>query len=190
MTRRRSIFTTRHLRKDTFGFSINKSPSPSGTSRFVRSLEVCHLYSLSAWHSGVADQGRDARADHFDGLHERRVRQRGRVHLKGDPGDAAQRLAVSENLLGHFVRAANQQRAVWTSLGIEGRTRQRRPAALLANISDRLGEAREKDVGSFLRGLCDIARCMDADRQSVGRVPVLPAGFSIEIDERSESPWL
>jgi hypothetical protein len=36
-------------------------------------------------------------------------------------------------------------------------------AALLSNISYRTGIARKKVVGSFLRGLCDIARGMDAD---------------------------
>src|ERR1700730_4679630 len=96
---------------------------------------------------GVVDQGRDMRPDRFDGPHKLRVWQRGRVHLKGDPSDAAQRLAMSETLLSDFTRAANQQGSLWSPLGIEGRTRHRRPAALSSNVSDRTGKAREKDVG-------------------------------------------
>ena len=37
---------------------------------------------------------RNARADQFDGAHQRRVRQRRHVHLERDPRDTAQRLAV------------------------------------------------------------------------------------------------
>src|ERR1700680_784243 len=140
--------------------------------------------------SGVADQGRGAVADRFDGFHELRVRQRGRVHLKRDPRYAAQRLTVSDNLLRHFVRAANQQRALWTSLSVEARTCHGRPAALPSNVGYRAGIARKKVVGSLLPGVCDVARRMDADLQSIGCVPLSPARFSIEIDERPKSPWL
>jgi len=55
------------------------------------------------------DLWRDACADHFDGLHQFRVRQGSRIHLKRNPGDTAQRLAMTHYLLGHFVRTSNQQ---------------------------------------------------------------------------------
>jgi hypothetical protein len=48
------------------------------------------------------------------------VGQGSRIHLKRNPGDTAQRLAVTNYLLGHFIRTANQQRAVRTSLRISG----------------------------------------------------------------------
>ena len=37
----------------------------------------------------LAQGGRDAGAEHFDGAHEFRMRQRGCIHLEGDAGDAA-----------------------------------------------------------------------------------------------------
>jgi hypothetical protein len=70
---------------------------------------------------------------------------------------------MSKDFVDHFARAANQQRALRTSLSVEGRTRHRGPSALLSNIGYRTGVAGEKVVGSFLRGLCDIAWRMDAD---------------------------
>jgi hypothetical protein len=61
------------------------------------------------------------------------MRQRGRVHLKTDPRDAAERLAESENLLDGFVRAANQQRALRTSSwGLAARLLSSKAAAKLS----------------------------------------------------------
>jgi hypothetical protein len=59
----------------------------------------------------VAQEGRDAGADRFDGSHELRMRQRRRVHLKTDAGDAAQRFTVSNDLLDHLFDAVGLSRS-------------------------------------------------------------------------------
>jgi MarR family 2-MHQ and catechol resistance regulon transcriptional repressor len=76
------------------------------------------------------------------------------------------------DLVDHFVQAANEQRAMRTSLRVEVRTRHRRPPALLADIGDGTGLARIKVVSGFLRRLGDIARRVDANLESVRRMPV------------------
>src|SRR2546430_83145 len=63
----------------------------------------------------------DPRAEHFDGSHQLRMRKRSRVHLKCEARDAAQRMAMPNDLLNHFVGAPNEQCAVWASLGVETR---------------------------------------------------------------------
>ena len=70
---------------------------------------------------------------------------------------------MTKDLLGHFVRATDQQGAVWPSLSIEGRTRHRGPSAFLANVGDGTSEARKKVVSGFLRCPRDVAGHMDAD---------------------------
>lgn len=110
---------------------------------------------------------RDAGSDRFDGSHQFRVWQRRRVHLKREPGDPAERFAVSKDLLGDLLRMTNQQRAVRPSLGIEPRAGHWRPAALLPHIGDGTGVAREELIGSFLRRLCDVPERMDADLESI-----------------------
>ena len=100
---------------------------------------MCAMVTRQASRSGgqFSFQGRrDAGSDRFDGSHQFRVWQRRRVHLKREPGDPAQRFAVSKDLLGDFLGIANQQRAVRPSLGIEPRAGHGRPATLLAHVSD------------------------------------------------------
>src|SRR5258705_8252835 len=61
----------------------------------------------------------DAAADRLDGAHELRVRQGGRIHLKGDAGDAPQRFVVPRDLLGHlFGRDRKSTRLNSSHLGI------------------------------------------------------------------------
>ena len=114
-----------------------------------------------------AQGGRDARADHLDGPHELDVRQRRHVHLKRDARDAAQGLAVSHDLLDDLVRVADQERAVRTALRVEARPGHGRPSALLPDVGDGTGVAREE----LIRGLpCrrgHITERVDADFQPI-----------------------
>ena len=132
----------------------------------------------------------DTRTNRVNRPHHLGLWQRSGVHLKGDPGDAPECGTVAENLVDHFVRAPNQQRAVRTSLRVEACTRHGRPAALLADICHRFRVPGEEGVGSLLRGLADIALHMDADLELIRGMPVLPAGFSVEIDQRPKSARL
>src|SRR5213080_3195978 len=124
---------------------------------------------------------RDAGPDRFDGPHQFRVWQRRRVHLKREPRDPAERLAVSHDLLGDFLGIANQQRSVRPSLRIEPRTGCGWPATLLPHIGKGARVAREELVGGFLRRLRDVPERMDADLQAVGRMSISLTGFPIQI---------
>ena len=64
---------------------------------------------------------------------------------------------MPKDFVDHFARAANQQRAVRTSLRVEARTGHWRPPALLADIRHRLRVTGEEGIGSLLRGVADIA---------------------------------
>src|SRR5712691_9580950 len=112
---------------------------------------------------GYAHGRRDVSPDQLGGLHEFRMRQRSGIHLKREPRDTSQRLVMTKDLLGHFVRATDQQGAVWASLSVEGRTRHRGPSAFLANVGDGASEARKEVVRGFLRRTRDVAGHMDAD---------------------------
>src|SRR4029077_772786 len=87
----------------------------------------------------------------------------------------------------NFVRAANQQPSVRTSLRFKTRTRQRRPPGLLAAIRHRLRVTREEGVGCLLGGVADIAEHVEADLELIRGMPVLPAGFPVEIDQGPKS---
>src|ERR1700681_2391286 len=97
---------------------------------------------------------------------------------------------MSNDLLGDFVGAANQQRAVWTSLSVETRARDGRPSALLPDVGEGTGVPGKELIGRFLRRGRDIAERVHSDLQSIGRVPRTLACLSIEIDERTEAPRL
>ena len=97
---------------------------------------------------------------------------------------------MPKDFVDHFARAANQQRAVRTSLRVEARTRHGRPPALLADIRHRLRVTGEEGVGRLLRGVADIAEHVEADSELIRGMPVLPAGFSVEIDQRPKSARL
>ena len=110
----------------------------------------------------------DASPDRVNRPHHFRLRQRRGVHLERDARDPAQRLAVPEALVDHFVRATNQQCAVRTSLRVEARACHRRPPAFLSNIRHRLGIARIKRVGSLLRGVGDVTQHVDTNFELPG----------------------
>ena len=95
---------------------------------------------------------------------------------------------MTNDLLSHFVGIADQQRAEWTSLGVERATGHRGPAALLPDVGDGTGIAGIELVGRLLGCLGDIAERVNADFQSIRREARLLTGFAVEIDERPEPP--
>jgi len=128
-----------------------------GSSPTAEARSSARLRFVGGTRSDITKPGSDVLPNRLNGLHQLGVRQRRRVHLKGDPRDATEGFAIAGNLFAHFLRAANQQSAIRASLRIEGRTSQSRPAALLAHIGDRTGITREEGVGCLLRRPCDIA---------------------------------
>jgi hypothetical protein len=56
---------------------------------------------------------------------------------------------MPQDFVGHFVRVADQQRAVGTALCVNTRAGHGRPAAFLADIGHRLSVAGEKRIGSL-----------------------------------------
>jgi hypothetical protein len=123
--------------------------------------------------------GRDASAKRFDGLHELCVGQGGRIHLKSDARDAAQRFTVSYDLVGDFVGAADQQRAIRAPLRVEVRTSAGTPAALLADVADRAGVAGIELIRGLLRRGRDVAERVNANLQLIGLVTRSCAGFAM-----------
>jgi hypothetical protein len=109
------------------------------------------------------------------------------VHLKCEAGDAAQRLAVSNNLLDHFVRAANQQYSVWPSPSIKTGARDGWPSALLSDVSEGAGVAGKEVVSRLLGCRCDMPEGMRTNLQSIGQVPRTFARLTIKIDERTKA---
>src|SRR6267378_5185632 len=95
---------------------------------------------------------------------------------------------MSHDLLHHFVGVANQQRAVRTSLGVETRTGDGRPSALLRDAGDGTGVAGKEGVSGLLCSGRDIAERVHPDFESIGRVTGLTAGLPVEIDEGTEAP--
>src|SRR5439155_22803624 len=89
-----------------------------------------------------------------------------------------------------FVGTTNQQRAVWTTLGVEPRPRDGRPAALLRDSGDGTGVAGKERIGGFLSRVGDVAEGVNADLQAVGRVSGLLAGRAVEMDQRTEASRL
>ena len=76
---------------------------------------------------------RHARADEFDGAHQRRVRQRGEVHLKRQSRDSAEYFVVVSDLVDDLVRPADNQRTTRARIRVEagaseGPQRRSRPA--------------------------------------------------------------
>src|SRR2546428_14195509 len=111
---------------------------------------------------------RDAGADRFDGPHGPGVRDRGRVHLKREAGDAAKGFAVPNDLLDHLVGAADEQGALRGSLRGEVGTGDGSPTALLADVGHGAGVAGEEVVDGLLRGRRDVAKGVHADLQLIG----------------------
>src|SRR5437667_4351954 len=97
---------------------------------------------------------------------------------------------MSNDLLHDFVRTTNQQRAVWTTLRVEPRARDGRPAALLRDTRYGTGVPGKERIGGFLRRVGDVAEGVNADLQTVGRVSGMLAGRAVEIDERPEAARL
>jgi hypothetical protein len=64
---------------------------------------------------------------------------------------------VSNDLLGHFVGFADQQCAMSTSLGVEPRTGDGRPPALLRDIGNGARIAGEEFIASLMGGGGDVA---------------------------------
>ena len=112
--------------------------------------------------------GRDARAEQLYRLHHLRLRQRTRVHLKSDAGDSAQRFAVSNNLLRHFVGVTDQQRPEFTALRIKIRAGHGSPAALLSDVGERALVAGKEFIGSLLRRRRHVAERVDSDFELLG----------------------
>src|ERR1700737_5561990 len=137
-------------------------------------------------HQFLAQRGCDLGAEHLDRFHELRMRQRGRVHLKGETRDAAQRFTVSNDLLCDFLRIANQQRTLRTSLSVEISASDGTPAALFPNVSERASVARKEIISGLLRRRRDIAERVHTDFESIRGVSRTPARFPVEIDERAE----
>src|SRR6267154_1694259 len=138
----------------------------------------------------LAQGGRDVGADRFDGLHQLRMGQRGRVHLKADALDTAQRFTVTKDLLDHRFGVADQQGAVRAQLIVEISAGDPPPSPLLRDRVDGAGKSGEKLVGGLLGRGCNIARGVDADSQSIGTEPGSLAGFAVEIHEGPEPPRL
>ena len=97
---------------------------------------------------------------------------------------------MPDDLLYHFVGAANQQRALRASLCIEPGTRDGRPSALLPHISECLGVPRKEVIRCLLRRRRDVAQRMHADFQLICRESKALTRFPVEIDQRPEAPRL
>jgi len=107
--------------------------------------------------------------------------------LKSEAGDTTKRFTVANDLLYYFFGVADEQRALRGSLRIEVSTGDGRPSALLRDRGDGAGVAWEGVIDGLLCRACDIAQGVYADSQSIGRVSEPLAGFSVEINERSEA---
>ena len=90
------------------------------------------------------------------------MRQRRRIHLKRDSGNAAQRFAMPHDPLGHFVRFPDKQRTVRSALGVEALAGNGTPAPFLGDAADGLGVAGEVVVAGLLARRRDITEGMDA----------------------------
>src|SRR5206468_8478001 len=80
---------------------------------------------------------RHARAEEFNGAHQRRVRQRREVHLKRQSRDSAEYFVVASDLVDDLVRPADNQRTMRTRLRVEVSASDGPPATL----ATRFGEA-------------------------------------------------
>lgn len=89
-----------------------------------------------------------------------------------------------------LLRDCRPQRAVLTKHSIEMCTRDRRPAAFFANLSERFGVAREKIINRLLSRINDVAQRMNADFELVGCMSRAPSIFPIDVNERTEPPRL
>src|SRR5258706_11115510 len=125
----------------------------------------------------LAQRRRDARTEQLDRAHELGVREGRGVHLKCDTRDTAQCLTVSNDLLDHFVRLADNQGAERPTLCVEAGAGHGRPAALSSDRVHRAGVAGKEVIRGFLVRGCDVAEGVDADLEPVARVSRALAGL-------------
>src|SRR5258707_15396574 len=172
----------------TFNMSVLLKALASSWKRPDGRLDARRSCVYSCWvPEACADGGRDTGTDGFDGLHELRMRQRGRVHLKAEARDAAQHLGIADDLLHDFFGVADDQGAVRTPLRVAGGPGDGGPSALPTDPGDRTGVAGEEVVGGLLRRRGHVAQRVHADLQAIGRVPGSPAHLTVDIDERPEA---
>src|SRR3954467_4692331 len=88
----------------------------------------CHL---------VAERRRDARAEQLDCAHQFVVGQGAGVHLEREARHSAECFTVADDLLDDFIGAADQERALRTSLRVEAFAGDWRPAPLTTDVGER-----------------------------------------------------
>ena len=112
------------------------------------------------------------------------VRHRADGHL-GEKAVVVKELAFVENLVDDFLRAADEERAMWCAGGVEMLARRRRPAALPPDMRHDFGVRREERVRRLAAVGRDEGVRVDADAR--GAMPCPPAFRLRDIaDERRE----
>src|SRR5712691_2828219 len=106
---------SRRARASSTSRSSSSSPSatrpcaPSTRSSTAARPEVA---LGRGWGELLAQDRRDLGTEQFGGVQELRMWHRRGVHLERDARDTAERLAVAQDLLGHFLRFAEEPRAL------------------------------------------------------------------------------
>ena len=97
---------------------------------------------------------------------------------------------MAQDLLCHFLRFAEEPRALRRELRIELSPRHRCPAALLADVRHHAGEAGVEILGGLLRRVGHVAERVHPDLQLVRRETRPSTRFAVKIDEGTEAVCL
>src|SRR5690554_6003226 len=109
------------------------------------------------------------------------------VHLKGHPGYATQRFAVTQNFLGHIPGVPNQKGSQGTRLRIELIPGYRSPSPFLANFSKSLGIARVKGVERRLGVFSQVAQGVETHLKVLFPVAGTQTRFAVHIHQGTKT---
>src|ERR1700683_209191 len=108
-------------------------------------------------------------------------------HLKGNAGDAAKCFVHVQYFLRDSLGIADQQRTRGSAHGVELRPGSRRPAALFADLGERVRISRIKVIRRLLCRVSQKTNRVKTHNELLGGVTGAPTCLAIEIDKRTES---
>ena len=111
----------------------------------------------------LANSRHNFRSEQFDRVHALRVRQRSDAHLKAESFNSSKCFTDREDLVSYRSRIANEQCTFWLKKRFELTARNRRPAALLANLSEGPGVTWEEFVRRLLISVRNKAQRTNSD---------------------------
>src|SRR6266853_4520357 len=115
------------------------------------------------------------------------MRQRRNTHLERDARDAAEGIIHVHYLLRDCLGISDQQRTGRSAHSVELCPRGRGPAALLADLSERMCVPRIEVVRSLLGCVSQEADRMKTHDEFLGRVTRAAACLAVKVDKRAES---